>query len=194
MKYNSRLLVTLALQRCGLFLSAILVLGIVASISLIPPPSYASELSLSSKWGGYGIDNGRFKSPQGIAIDSQGNVYVADTGNHRIQKFAIDGTFISKWGSYGGVDASFKNPRSIAVDSSGNVYVADTGNHRIQKFASDGKFITKWGGEGRNDGKFTSPAGIAIDSSGNVYVADSGNSRIQKFSGVSIQVGQRRQR
>ena len=140
--------------------------------------------------------------PQNIASDRSGNLYVADTGNDRIQKFdIIDGnlTFITEWGTAGDGDGQFDSPTDIAVDRSSNVYVADTddfsiqqfdngtfyfpdsGNDRIQKFDSNGTFITKWGSKGDGDGQFDYPAYIAVDRPGNVYVADTANSRIQKF-------------
>ena len=123
-----------------------------------------------------------FNQPSGIALDSSGNVYVADTWNHRIQKFTSSGQFVTKWGSYGNGDGQFIGPFGIALDSSGNVYVADINNGRIQKFTSDGQFIAKWGSQGSGDGQFDYPSGIAADSSGNVYVADTQNHRIQKFT------------
>ncbi|MCK4734430.1 MAG: 6-bladed beta-propeller, partial [Methanophagales archaeon] len=135
-----------------------------------------------TKWGIEGSGDGEFQCPYGIAVDSSGNVFVADEGNTRIQKFDSDGHFIIKWGSRGTGDGEFFWPHGIAVDSSGNVYVADANNNRIQKFDSDGTFITKWGSEGTGDGEFFWPHGIAVDSSGNVYVADSNNHRIQKFT------------
>jgi tripartite motif-containing protein 71 len=123
-----------------------------------------------------------FFSPFGIAVEGNGNVYVADSSNCRIQKFTPNGQFLTKWGSEGGGDGQFDGPFGIAIDGNGNVYVADTYNDRIQKFNPEGEFITKWGSEGPADGQFENPEGIAIDGSGNVYVADSGNSRIQKFT------------
>ncbi len=123
-----------------------------------------------------------FSSPLDFAIDPEGNLYVEDTGNDRIQKFSPSGEFILKWGSEGAADGQFNSPEGIAIDSEGNVYVADTDNDRIQKFSSSGEFILKWGSEGAADGQFNSPRGIAIDPEGNVYVADNGNDRIQKFS------------
>lgn len=73
--------------------------------------------------------------PDAVAIDSSGNVYVAEWGNNRIQKFTADGTFITKWGSHGTANGQFNDPTGIAVDSSGNVYVADYDNYRIQVFS-----------------------------------------------------------
>jgi sugar lactone lactonase YvrE len=121
--------------------------------------------------------------PWGVAVDSSGNVYVADSGNQRIQKFNSSGEFITKWGTFGSGDGQFNYPLRVAVDSSGNVYVADEGNQRIQKFTSNGTFITKWGSGGSGDGQIYSTAGVAVDPfSGNVYVVDRNNNRIQKFS------------
>ena len=88
-----------------------------------------------TKWGSEGSEDGQFAYPTGVAVDSSGNVYVADSGNYRIQKFDSNGMFITKWGSYGSEDGQFDYPTSVAVDSSGNVYVADSASHRIQKFA-----------------------------------------------------------
>ena len=123
-----------------------------------------------------------FYYPSGIAVAGDDSVYVADTGNHRIQKFSSHGQFVAKWGSKGEGNGEFFEPNGIAIDSSGYIYVADTGNHRIQKFTSDGQFVTKWGSYGGGNGEFAEPSGIAIDSSGHVYVADTENHRIQKFS------------
>jgi len=122
-----------------------------------------------------------FNTPLGIALDSNGNVYVADRGNDRIQKFTSTGQFITKWGSRGGRDAQFLGPGGIAIDNDSNVYVADSFNHRIQKFTSNGEFVTNFGSFGSGDGEFMIPFGVAIDSSGHFYVTDTWNHRIQKF-------------
>ncbi len=74
-----------------------------------------------------------FKYPSGVAVDSYGNVYVADTNNNRIQKFSSTGKFITMWGTLGTGNGQFSGPSGIAVDGSGNIYVADTNNNRIQK-------------------------------------------------------------
>ncbi|WP_346865908.1 SMP-30/gluconolactonase/LRE family protein, partial [Methanocalculus sp. MSAO_Arc2] len=148
---------------------------------------FTADGTFITKWGETeGWDDpkdadGKLYQPAGVAVDSAGNVYVADTWNDRIQKFTGDGTFITKWGSFGTGDGQFLGPTGIAVDAAGNVYVADTYNDRIQKFTPDGTFITKWGSYGTGDGQFWMPRGVTVDSAGNVYVADRNNHRIQKF-------------
>ncbi len=139
-------------------------------------------------WGKFGFawrgaDMGRFDVPWGVATDREGNVYVADTSNARIQKFKSDGTPLIKWGRDGSFDGAFFFPRGVAIDFVGNVFVADEGNNRVQKFDPRGSFLAKWGKEGNGPGQFKSPWGITCDALGNVYVVDSGNHRIQKFDG-----------
>ncbi len=161
-------------------LLALLLLGVMAA------PAAGEGYTLSTIWGPEGSDNGQFVLPKAIALDCNGNVYVADTFNHRIQKFDNDGTFLTTWGSEGFGDGQFNWPEGIATDHYGNVFVTDTNNNRIQKFNSTGHFITKWGSIGRDDGQFMEPWGIAVDGDGNVYVADTANHRIQKFSNNGI--------
>jgi Caspase domain/NHL repeat/Bacterial Ig domain len=156
----------------------------------LPPTIPVQNYSIVAQWGSVGTAEGQFRAPQAISIDSKDNVYVADTGNNRIQVFQVlssnstHGTFLRGWGGFGTDNGFFNQPRGIAVDQGGNVYVADTGNNRIQVFSSNGTFITKWGSQGTGDRQFNNPLRIAIDSLNNVYVVDSGNNRIQKFSGV----------
>ena len=119
--------------------------------------------------------------PENIVIDTLGNVYVADSDNHRIQKFTSNGTFLLEWGNKGSGPGEFSYPRGISMDSSGNVYVADSGNHRIQKFTSNGIFIESIGEFGQDQRKFDFPNDIIIDSVGNFYITDTGNKRIQKI-------------
>jgi DNA-binding beta-propeller fold protein YncE len=139
------------------------------------------------EWPKGGFGDGQFKFPTGIAVDSErGYVYVADSGNNRIQQFYIDGRYKYQWGKAGHDDGQFNDPTGIAVDSErGYVYVADSGNNRIQKFDSNGSFL-KWGNTanhaGKGNGEFNEPLGVAVDNIGNVYVADSGNGRIQKLN------------
>jgi streptogramin lyase len=109
-------------------------------------PKCPSYLIADPKWGSQGNGSGQFNDPFGIAVDSVNNIYVADTFNHRIQKFDSSGNFIATWGSLGSANSQFNTPASVTVDNADNIYVADTYNHRIQKFDSSGNFLTTWGG------------------------------------------------
>jgi sugar lactone lactonase YvrE len=133
------------------------------------------------EWGEPGHADGQFSEPSGIAIDSSGNIYIADRLNNRIQKFDNQGAFILKWGSAGGGGGQFDSPQGIAVDASDCIYVVDQANNRVQKFDHNGNFITAWGSPGSAGGSFITPFGIAVDTSGHIYVTDSGNDRVQKF-------------
>ena len=148
----------------------------------ITPFAKGEEYTFVTSWGSSGTLNGQFNSPFGVAVDSSGNVYIADAGNDRVQKFTSNGDFITKWGTQGTDYGQFNNPTGVAADSSGNIYIADTDNHRVQVFTSSGDFITKWGTPGSDDGQFNNPSAVAIDNSGNVYVTDYYNSRVQKFT------------
>lgn len=119
---------------------------------------------------------GEFEQPSGIWVDAQGNIYVADTFNHRIQKFDSSGNSLKIWAH------SFFGPRAVVGDNKGRIYVVDTGNHKVQVFDTNGNFVLEWGGRGSGAGKFDEPVGCAVDPQGFVYVADSDNNRIQKFN------------
>ena len=162
--------------------------------------TFAGAEPTSAGSGTRGDDNGagtvaRFNLPYGVAVDSDGNLYVADSNNHRIRKITSGGVVSTLAGSgtegyhdATGTEAQFNIPTGVAVDSDGNLYVADTDNHRIRKITSGGVVSTLAGSgtEGYHDAtgteaQFAAPAGVAVDSSGNVYVADSGNHRIRKI-------------
>jgi len=123
-----------------------------------------------------------FSVPLGMAVDRDGNVFVAEQGNHRISKLTPDGRFISSWGRMGRGEGELDTIWGIALDDAGNVYVADSDASCIHKFTSNGRFIRRWGKLGKDDGQFDSPAGVAVDDAGNVYVVDVDNHRIQKFT------------
>ena len=135
-----------------------------------------------SQWGTFGvIDPVQFNLAQQIAVDDDRNIYVADTGNSRIQKLTNNGEFLSSWGTPGIDDGKFQSPVGIVVYEN-NVYVVDDKRHDIQKFDSNGNFIFKWGEFGTENGQFNKPKGITVDSNGIIYVVDSKNNRIQIFT------------
>ncbi|MDE1997693.1 MAG: hypothetical protein KGI52_02075 [Burkholderiales bacterium] len=152
--------------------------------------------TLAGTYGVQGIADGsgsaaRFNFPLGIATDTVGNVYVADTFNNTIRKITPAGVVSTLAGIAGvaysgdgiGTSATFNNPAAVATDNLGDVYVADSRNHTIRKITPSGLVSTLAGrasAQGSADGsgsaaRFTYPMGIATDSAGNVYVADSGN-------------------
>jgi DNA-binding beta-propeller fold protein YncE len=138
---------------------------------------YTTGGALLDSWGGPGRVAGKFDDPQGIATDVAGNVYVADTGNDRIQKFSSTGDFLDQWGTLGADAGEFNGPRGIATHPAGSVYVADTGNDRVQSFTTDGGFLAQWG-----QGTYEDPIDLTVDADGNVYVLSSPVPKITRSS------------
>jgi hypothetical protein len=130
-----------------------------------------------------GAANGQFRYPAGLAATSSDDVYVADSQNHRIQRFTSGGLGAEiAWGSLGSANGQFNNPLNVALDSLGRVYVADANNNRIEKFTASGKFLTKWGHPGQGPGQFERPVGVAVGLNDRVYVTDQFNDRVEEFS------------
>lgn len=149
--------------------------------------------TILAEWTAEGINGteliqGGFNQPWGIAVDQEGQVYVADTWNHRILKYTSDGEFITTWGYFNNVPEDpfgMWGPRDVVIDSDGNVLVTDTGNKRILIFDPDGNFITQIGGDGYQLGQFKEPVGLVVaPDTGDVYVADTWNQRIQLLKKV----------
>jgi DNA-binding beta-propeller fold protein YncE/4-amino-4-deoxy-L-arabinose transferase-like glycosyltransferase len=158
-------------------------------VEVNPYANSVRTLEAFQTWGRAGSENGAFQRPRSVAVAPDGSVYVADTGNNRIQHFDSQGNLLNVWGSISEQDAStaaggtFNEPWGIAVDSSGYVYVADTWNFRIQKFAPDGTFVDAWGPFTREGPayQFYGPRAIAVDSKDRIFVADTGNKTIKVF-------------
>ncbi|MDY6861737.1 MAG: SMP-30/gluconolactonase/LRE family protein [Thermodesulfobacteriota bacterium] len=144
-------------------------------IFLFPQSVYAvGRAILITEWGGPGANDGELNSPNGIAADSAGFIYVADGYNNRIQKFDSHGNFIKKWGSRGYAEGQFSFPGGIAVGRDGFVYVADWGNRRVQKFNYNGKFIDAW--------EVPKPGGIAVDAGGFIYITNPFKHSVRKYN------------
>jgi len=145
-----------------------------------------AKSSMEKIWATDGSPN-TFYRPTEVALDPQGNVYIIDGGNHRVQKFDKDGNFLLMWGSQGNKDGQFlfqvppAHYGSLTVDKDGYVYVTDHFN-RVQKFDGNGKFLMKFGDTGYADGKFYTLYGVAVDDQGNIYTADWTKYQIQIFN------------
>jgi sugar lactone lactonase YvrE len=140
----------------------------------------------------------QFEAPSGIAVDGQGNVYVADSGNDTIRKITSGGNVTTLAGTVGvaghldetGTAARFNDPMGVAVDSAGTVYVADSGNNTIRAISPSGNvstlagaFLQRGGADGTGiNAQFSVPYGLAVDGSGSLYVADSGNLTVREVT------------
>lgn len=144
---------------------------------------------------------GRLAAPRGVAVDADGHLYVANTGNHQIHKVDIDGVITPVAGTGGlgdggpATDARLLSPTGLAVDMDGALYIADTGNNRIRKVDTEGVITTFAGTGERGDGgdggpaveaQFNSPSGVAVDAQGNVYISDTYNNRVRKVDTEGI--------
>ncbi|MCH8981752.1 NHL repeat-containing protein, partial [candidate division KSB1 bacterium] len=137
------------------------------------------EIEFVTQWGGTGSEPGKFSEPIGVALDTEGNIYVSDAGNNRIQKFTPDGKFVAEWGRAGSAEGEFDRPMHLAVGADGFIYVPEYGNDRVQVFNAEGEFQSQWGKTGKGPGELDAPAGVNFDSKGNVLLADFYNHRIQ---------------
>jgi tripartite motif-containing protein 71 len=121
-------------------------------------------------------------NPRGIAIDKEGHIYVADTGNSRVEEFRLaTPTFVRSFGSPGAAPGDLSEPMGITLDAAGNVWVADTGNDRAEEFGATGTFLARFGRAGDDEGLMSVPLGIDIDAGSNVWVVSEGNDRVDKF-------------
>jgi hypothetical protein len=144
--------------------------------------------------------NAALSSPQGVALDAAGNLYIADAQDTRVRKVSTSGTIttVAGSGTYGfsgdggpATDAGLKGPTGVAVDAAGNLYIADPGNHRVRKVSTSGT-ITTVAGNGTQgfsgdagpatNASLNTPYGVAVDAAGNLYIADPGNNRVRKVS------------
>jgi streptogramin lyase len=139
-----------------------------------PPPPPAAPCFIA--WGSAGVGNGEFSTPFGVAVDQLGAVYVADSGNERIQKFTNMGAFVSSFGSAVPGGTNLIAPTGVAVDNpkvqtdDPNIYVADQGSEKVQKLSPTGAFLLDFG-------TFGNPIGVDVDATGHVYVTDNGTGK-----------------
>jgi RHS repeat-associated protein len=160
-------------------------------------------VAFSSSFGSSGSGAGQLEGPAADALTATGELWVADAGNHRIEKYSGSGAFVEavgwgvsngkselqtctsscKAGISGSEPGEFADPEGIVVNqSTGNIYVADHKDNRIQELSGSGTYLTSFGGYGSEPGKFNEVHGIALDSSGDVWGADTQNCRVEEFS------------
>ena len=148
-----------------------------------PPPAY------NLKFGSGGTGNGQFSHPMQTAVDSSGNVWVADGYNNRVEKFSSSGTWLATYGKAGSKgekekeEPEFAEPVGIAISAkTGNVYVGDQGNDRVEELSGSTGKVVKVFGKGSSEGELKEPNGVAIDAKGNVWVVDVGADKIEEFN------------
>jgi DNA-binding beta-propeller fold protein YncE len=159
--------------------------------------SYNAEGTLIKEWKNRGTDEGEFYVPFDIVRDSQGNLFITDSFNHRVLKFSENGKFITAWGKTGVAQGEFVMPTGMAIDNADNIYVVDSGNLRIQKFDATGQFLQQWGGvdpktlpsgaDARllflfEQSEFVFPVDVVVDSKGNIYVIDMLKNHVKKMT------------
>jgi DNA-binding beta-propeller fold protein YncE len=140
------------------------------------PPSY------SSAFGSAGTKTGEFEEPEDLAVDSSGDVWVADTYNNRVQEFNGRGEFIQQVGSQGKGEGQLENPQGVVVTASDDVWIADTDDNRLEEFTSEGKLVRTV-----TDG-FYQPEALATNSAGDIWVVDSGNNRLVELNSEGAQL------
>jgi sugar lactone lactonase YvrE len=141
----------------------------------------AKDKSLRFVIGRPGAGDGEFNRAEGLAVDAQDRIYVADSCNHRIQIFSADGKWLKSYGRAGHRPGEMSYPYDIKVDREGRQYVCEFGNSRIQVFDRDHQPVEIIGGAGAAPGRFNNPWSLALDSRENLYVADAQNHRVQKL-------------
>jgi sugar lactone lactonase YvrE len=126
-------------------------------------------------------DPGTFSLPEAVAVDADGNVYVTDTFNDRVEIFDADGKFISMFGKNGDAPGEFERPKSIAIDGDGHLWVVDAGKGQVKVFNQSGRLLIYFGEQGYFPGQFMGPWGITIDKFHRVIVSETFPGRVQMF-------------
>ncbi|HWM55150.1 MAG TPA: DNRLRE domain-containing protein [Solirubrobacterales bacterium] len=141
-----------------------------------------TSIDYSTSYGSLGTGKKEFNYPAGSAFDAQGNLWVVDNNNNRVQKLDSAGNYVFEFGGLGSAKGKLSDPMDIAIDGNGNLWVADRGNSRVQKFNQKGEYLDEFGSLGSTDGKFSSygPRSIGIDAQGELWVSDY-SGRVQEF-------------
>ena len=143
-----------------------------------PGASVPDETLTPVVFGAAGSAPGQFSRPRGIAADKEGNFYIADAGNGRVQKFDSNRQFVTSFDAGSSGSEDLKEPEGVAVDDDGNIYVTDIVTHKLIKLGPNGRFIMSWRGA---DTGFYGPRDIARGPNDQLFIVDSGRSRIVRF-------------
>jgi sugar lactone lactonase YvrE len=148
---------------------------------------YDADGNFITQFGSEGMAAGQFDEPVGLAFDSQGNLYIADTWNQRVQVYApsADGTSYShllQWDIAGWYGQSVENKPFLAVDNQEHIFITDPEMYRVLEFTTQGGFIRTWGDYGTDNATFGRAAAVTVDNQGHVWVSDSGNDRLMRFT------------
>jgi sugar lactone lactonase YvrE len=146
----------------------------------------ADKLTLIRKIGTAGkkhtlTEPGQFSVPTNVAVDADGNLYVTDMYNNRVEVFDADGNFIRQWGKAGDRPGTFSRPKGIAIDADGHVWVADAVQDILQCYTADGQFLMWMGGHGLFPGQFRALAGLYIDKNNRIFTSEQYPGRVQMF-------------
>jgi autotransporter-associated beta strand protein len=146
-----------------------------------PLAAQTPTYNLVNTIGSSGSGNGQFNEIRRVAVNSAGDVWVADWYNNRIEEFGNNGQFLQAISSFG--NGSFSSPQGIAVDLAGNVWVGDSANNRVVKLNGNGGYLSMFGSGGSGAGQISDAQAVAVDPSGNVWINDWWNNRIDEFTG-----------
>jgi sugar lactone lactonase YvrE len=146
----------------------------------------ADKLNLIRKIGTAGkkhtlTEPGQFSVPTNVAVDADGNLYVTDMYNNRVEVFDADGNFIRQWGKAGDRPGTFSRPKGIAIDADGHVWIADAVQDILQCYTADGRFLMWMGGHGLFPGQFRALAGLYIDKNNRMFASEQYPGRVQMF-------------
>jgi sugar lactone lactonase YvrE len=120
------------------------------------------------------------RSPSGVGVDRQGNIYIADSGDNLVEKISPAGKPLMRWSEAGG--KPFNNPQGVKVDAAGNIYVADQANNRVVKLSASGRSTAPWGRGDSGPNTLNAPIALAVDGAGNVWALDAGTPPLHELS------------
>jgi len=150
----------------------------------------AEPISYSYQWqrcavqplGSEGSGDGEFEQPGDVAVDASGDLWVADTGNDRIEEFNEHGEYLDQFGSPGSAPGQLSEPGALAISREGDIWVADTGNDRVEEFSTAGKFLLQIDPAESAPGYLEEPEGIAVDRDGDIWVSDTAEGKLVEFN------------